>query len=264
MKYAPEIHQCIAENVKGMSTRDLVKTVNEKFGTDLTESKMKAYKTNHKLKSGMPVGLPVGSPTSLFPKEIKEFIEQNYNGVGPMDMAQLLNKTFGTDYTHGQMKSYYGNRNMSSGLDGQFQSGHTPANKGKKGITTGGVETQFKKGDKSANWVPIGSERINGDGYVDIKVQDGKLQKNWKGKHIITWEHHNGSVPKGSVIIFGDGDRRNFDLDNLIMISRKQLVMMNKHGLIQNKADLTRTGVVVANILQKISDRKRSKTQRRL
>ena len=258
MRYAPETHQFIADHVKGRTTNDLVNLVNEKFGTDFTESKMRAYKTNHKLKSGTPVGLPAGSPTSLFPEEIKTFINQNYVGIGPKAMAILLNEAFGTDYTRGQLKAYYGNRGINSGVDGQFTPGHEPFNKGMKG--TGGWEpTQFKKGNKPANWVPIGSERINGDGYIDVKVQDGTLQKNWKGKHIIVWEQHNGPVPKGHAIIFGDGDRRNFDANNLILVSRKQLSTMNSKGLIQKNADLTRTGVIVADIIMKSSERKRSK-----
>jgi hypothetical protein len=250
MKYAPEIHHFILENVKGTTTRDLVKIVNEKFGTDFTESSMKSYKQNHKLKSGTPAGLPAGSPTSLFPEEIKNFIKQNYIGVGHKDMADLLNKTFGTNYTSMQMKAYYGRRSLDSGLSGKFQPGHTPANKGQKGITTGGVETQFKEGNRPHNYKPVGTVRVTADDYVEIKVAD---PNKWKGKHIIVWEASNGAVPKGSVVIFGDGNRLNFDPDNLIHVSRKQLVMLNKKGLIQNNADLTRTGIIIADIYQKLA-----------
>src|SRR5690348_12989 len=129
-KYAPEIRHFISENVKGTTTRDLAKVVNEKFGTDFTESKMKSYKTNHKLTSGTPVGLPVGSPTILYPEDIKNYIKQNYIGVGPKAMADVLNKTFGTKYTNMQMNSYYKNHGINSGLNGQFQPDHTPFNKG--------------------------------------------------------------------------------------------------------------------------------------
>lgn len=257
-KYAAEIHHFISENVKGTTTRDLVKIVNEKFGTDFTESKMKSYKQNHKLKSETPVGLPAGSPTSLYPEEIKNFIKQNYIGVGHKDMADLLNKTFGTSYTIMQMKAYYGNRGIDSGLNGQFQPGSTPFNKGKKGL--GGWEpTQFKKGHKPHNYKPVGTVRVNADNYVDIKIAD---PNKWKGKHIIVWEKRNGPVPRGCVVIFGDGNRRNFDPDNLILVSRKQLALMNKNGLIQNNADLTRTGIIMADIIQIMGERKRRKTQK--
>lgn len=192
-----------------------------------------------------------------YPKKVKDFIEKNHTGVGPKDMAELLNKIFGTSYTKMQMKSYYGNNKINSGLDGRFKPGHVPHNKGKKGISYEGMEaTQFKKGNKPANWVPLGSERVNGDGYIDIKIADGKKQKNWKGKHIIIWEKHNGPVPKGHAIIFGDGDNRNFDINNLVLVSRQQLLILNRNNLIKNDADLTRTGIAIADLYQKISQRK--------
>ncbi|MNC69024.1 hypothetical protein D3C75_1196760 [compost metagenome] len=82
----------------------------------------------------------------------------------------------------------------------------------------------------------------------------------WRGKHLIVWELHCGrSVPKGHVVIFGDGDRRNFDPDNLILVTRGQLAIMNKRGLIQKDAELTRSGVILADIIQKMGERKRSK-----
>lgn len=253
MKYTPEIHHFILVNVKGTTTRDLVNIVNAKFGTDFTESKMKSYKQNRKLKSGTPIGLPIRSSTSLYPERIRNFIKQNYVGVGPKAMGVLLNKTFGTDYTFNQMKAYYSRHSIDSGLTGKFQPDHIPFNKGKKGV--GGWEpTQFKKGNRPLNYKPVGTERVNADDYVDIKVAD---PNKWKGKHIIVWEEHNGLVPDGCVIIFGDGNRRNFDPDNLIMVSRKQLATLNKKRLIQNHADHTRTGIVVADIHQKLSERKR-------
>lgn len=253
-KYAPEIHQFIVANVKGSTTRDLVKIVNEKFGTDFTESKMKSYKQNHKLKSETPIGLPAGCPTSLFPRDVQDFIKQNYIGVGHKDMAILLNVNFGKNYTTSQLKAYYGNRKMDSGLNGQFQRNHIPFNKGKKGV--GGWEpTQFKSGHRSHNHKPVGTVRVNGDDYVDIKIAD---PNKWRAKHLLVWEEHNGPVPKGHVIIFGDRNRRNFDIDNLIMVSKKQLSTINKNGMIKNHADLTRSSILVADIIQKIGSRKKA------
>lgn len=254
-KYAPEIHSFIVANVNGTTTKALVALVNNKFGTDFTESKMKSYKANHKLKSGTPLGLPAGRPTELYPEEIQNFIEKNYEGIGPKDMTDLLNNTFETSYTHAQMKAYYKNHNIDSGLNGQFMTGHTPANKGKKG-TGGWKPTQFKKGRKPHNHKPVGTERINGDDYVDIKVAE---PNKWKGKHILIWEEKNGLVPKGYAVIFGDGNRRNFDIENLILVPRKQLATLNHKGLIQNDANLTRAAITIVDIYQKISERSRKK-----
>lgn len=255
-KYSPEIHKFIAENVQGRTTKELVKLVNEKFGPIFTESKMKSYKTNHRLKSGTLRGLPAEKPTKLFPKEIKDFIEKNHDGIGPKDMTELLNKTFGTKYTYEQMKSYYKNHKLNSGLTGCFEKGHVPWNKGLKGIKTGGIQTQFKKGHIPYNRLPINSERISKDGYVYVKVQDGHLNKNWKLKHVLIWEQKNGPLPKGHAVIFGDGNNSNFDINNLILVTRRQLLTLNRKNLIQKDADLTRTAVIITDLYHKISARK--------
>ena len=57
----------------------------------------------------------------------------------------------------------------------------------------------------------------------------------------------------------GDGNKRNFDPDNLILVSRAQLVRLNQGNLIQNDAELTRTGITIADIQNKIGERKKAK-----
>ena len=196
-----------------------------------------------------------------------EFIASNILGRSFKELTDMFNKQFGMDLKVSAMISLSDRHGLHNGRDTQFnkgyeptqfKKGHAPANKGQKGI--GGWEpTQFKKGHRPANWVPIGSERVNGDGYVDIKIADGKLQKNWKGKHILVWEATNGPVPKKHVIIFGDRNRMNFELNNLILVSRKQLVRLNRFNLIQNDTGLTRTGIIIADIHNKIGERKKGK-----
>ncbi|ATW28357.1 hypothetical protein DCMF_04495 [Candidatus Formimonas warabiya] len=192
-------------------------------------------------------------PTKLYPEEVRKFINDHYIGVGHQGMADLLNKMFGTNYTKDQMKAYYARFKLDSGLKGYFQKGRNPWNKGKKG--TGGWEpTQFKKGHTPTNYRPVGSERINVDGYIEIKIAD---PNKWRPKHQVVWEQTNGPIPKGHTIIFGDGNKQNLEPNNLILVSRKQLVRLNKHNLIQNDANLTRTAIVIADIYNKIGERKR-------
>lgn len=144
---------------------------------------------------------------------------------------------------------------LDSGLKGYFTKGHEPENKGKKRISYPGMEeTQFKKGNRPVNFRPVGSERVNVYGYVEIKIADPRT---WRLKHQVVYEQHNGPIPKKHAVIFGDGNNRNFEPTNLILVSRKQLVRLNQHHLIQNNADLTRVGVIIADIQNKVGERKR-------
>lgn len=194
-----------------------------------------------------------------FTQEEFEFIDRNVEGRTVAELTAMVNEHFGLNLKDSQIRAFMKNNWLCNSVDCRFQPGQTPWNKDKKGVTFGGKATQFKKGNKPFNWVPIGSERVNGDGYVDIKVADGKKQRNWKGKHILIWEEHNGPVPKGHAVIFGDGNRRNFDPENLILVSRGQLAILNKQGLIKNSAELTKSGIIIADIYKKIGERNKAK-----
>ena len=57
-RYPKEVHDFIAAHVVGCTTKDLTELVNDRFGAGLfTESSMKSYKSNHKLRSGTPSGM---------------------------------------------------------------------------------------------------------------------------------------------------------------------------------------------------------------
>ena len=86
-----------------------------------------------------------------------------------------------------------------------------------------------------------------------------RIRISGEAKHRLLWEEENAPIPKGYVIIFGDGNRRNFQQDNLILVSKSQLAILNKNQLIQNDADLTRAGIVIADIYKKIGERKKNK-----
>ena len=127
-----------------------------------------------------------------------------------------------------------------------------------KGICSKGCEKGwFKPDHRPVNYMPIGSERINADGYVEVKVSNTKkpVQRRWRAKHLVIWEKAHGKLPKHHVVIFADRNNRNFALDNLLLVSRPELVVMNRLGLISPHKNLTKTGKVVADL--KLAIRKR-------
>ena len=74
--------------------------------------------------------------------------------------------------------------------------------------------------------MPIGSERVTKDGYLQRKVTDtGYTPKDWVAVSHIEWEKHSGrKVPKGHAVIFRDSNNRNFAPANLELISRADLM----------------------------------------
>lgn len=112
----------------------------------------------------------------------------------------------------------------------RFRPGHRPKNKGVRGWDAGGRShaTRFRRGQRGKNWVPIGSERINSDGYRDRKVAEtGYGPRDWKAVHLLIWEEHRGPVPSGHAVVFRDGDKGNIRLSNLALLSRAELMARN-------------------------------------
>jgi hypothetical protein len=178
------------------------------------------------------------------PEEIR-FVKENVRGRSYAEMTKLFNERFRLRITLRQMKALMHNHGLRNGI-GSFLPGHVPSNKGK---TRPGWRGNYK---------PVGSEQMNG-GYVAVKVAAGKNQyhKNWRRRHVVIWEEANGKIPRGHAVIFADGNRWNFALDNLLLVSRKELAVMNKLGLVSADGDLTRAGKAVADIKLTISERKR-------
>ena len=138
--------------------------------------------------------------------------------------------------------------------DTRFKKGMTPWN---KGIKTGLKPTNgFKKGFAPWHTRELYSERLDKEGYILIKI--AKPNK-WMRKHRWIYEQEYGAIPENSVIIFADGDKTNFSIENLICVSRKELRVLNKFGLIKNDAELTKTGLNVAKIRIKLAELRREK-----
>lgn len=255
--YTPEMQAFIAENVKGRRYAELAKLMSARFGITFTASQMHAYAQNHHLSNGMPTGPLVGERPLLFPEPILTFIRENAEGRTTAELQRLVNATFGTEYTESQTRQVKQRNHIQSGVDTRIKPGSIPPNKGKKGYCAPGCEKSwFQKGHEPNNHLPVGSEVMRTDGYLQVKIAEPNV---WKLKHILIWEEANGPVPKGSVLLFLDGNHRNTALENLTLISRAELARLNQRGLIKDDAELTQSGVLVARLISEIGKAKKKK-----
>jgi hypothetical protein len=216
------------------------------------------------------------------PEEI-QFIKDNIAGRTYAELTEMFNRQFGRSATIDQMRHMmfrkYGLRN---GLKNRYTPEEIQFIKDNiAGRTYAELTEMFnRRFGRSAtiralrnkcfncgishcrNIYPIGAERINHYGYVEVKIGKSKYER--KLKHHIIWEAANGPIPKGHVVIFADGDKRNFILDNLLLVSHSELGIMNHQGLISTDKDLTKAGKVAADIYMAIADRERELGIRRI
>lgn len=180
------------------------------------------------------------------------FIFENYKGNSPMEMAELLNNKFKKNFSVMQIKNFYGRHHLNSGKTGYFTAGHKPHNKGKKLCEYLSPElikkikvSQFKKGNIPKNHKEIYSERITKDGYIEVKIAEPNV---WKLKHRYVWEQAHGKVPKGSVIRFLDGNKQNCNIDNLVLISRKEHIETIRNGFVSENPEITKAVINIAKL----------------
>lgn len=75
------------------------------------------------------------------------------------------------------------------------------------------AETRFKPGRpacEARNYQPIGSLRLNKDGYLERKVTDDPALapvRRWVGVHRLVWEAAHGPIPPRHVVRFLPGQR---------------------------------------------------------
>lgn len=192
--------------------------------------------------------------------DIINFLREIAPGKTYKEIVEIFNKKYDLDMTVDKLSSLLSRKKINTGTLGQFKKGFIPWNKGKKGYM-GANRTSFKKGSKPKNWKPVSSERINTEGYTVIKVSnEGDKQKRWNLKHRVVWEqYHKKKIPKGSVIIFADGDKNNLNIENLICVTRNELKVLNKCRLISSVPELTKTGLNIAKIKIKLAEIRKEK-----
>ena len=220
-----------------MNARDLTSAFNAHFNSDRTETQIKSALSSYKIRCGRAHKDRLINRLRLFTPEQIKFLKKEYTGRSVSELRTVFNETFGTNLSRQQIRSAVHNRGIVSGRTGHFPKGHKPWNCGTKGQgLTGANRGSFKKGNVPPNRKPLGSERIcPKDGYIYIKVAERDpytgFPTRYKQKHVHTWEQKNGPVPDGYAVIFKDGNKLNCDdPDNLVLVSRAELLMLNQIG----------------------------------
>lgn len=187
--------------------------------------------------------------------DIINFLREIAPGKNYKEIVEIFNKKYDLEMTTEKLSSLLGRKKIKTGTTGCFRKGFIPWNKGVKGYI-GANKTSFKKGNKPANWKPVGSERIDSNEYTLIKVAE---PNKWVFKHRLIYEQKYGEISKGSVIIFADGNKNNLSIDNLLCVTREELKVLNRCRLISSVPELTKTGLNIAKIKIKLAELRKEK-----
>lgn len=252
MRYTKEMEDFLRENCCKYPDRRMAEEFNAEYGTNISWHQVRHFRRKHNIS-----GKHHQNHSEIFTDEIRAFIAENYKGTGYKDMALLIYREFGVLYQPNQIRGYYRNHKLNSGLKGDlFQKGVANNKKQKKGQWYPGSEKGwFQKGEHPPNHVPVGTERVRpSNGYVWVKIGE---PKKWRMKHLLVWEAAHGPVPKGWKIYFKDRNPQNCELDNLMLIEQATLSVMNRKGMQKYKGDLAEAAVNTVRLQLAVSKKKR-------
>lgn len=189
-----------------------------------------------------------------YSQEEVSWLKEHIQGTSYEDLTKEFNNRFGTSINQKALKSACSRYGLTNGLNGQFKKGQAPFNKGKsqpfksEETKAHSLSTCFKKGNRPHNTVPIGSEREE-KGYIRVKVDDKyRGKKNWQPKQQFIYEKAFGSIPEGWVVVFIDGDKRNFELENLMAVPRRALVIFCRKYKVTDDPELNRAYWLLARL----------------
>lgn len=191
-------------------------------------------------------------------KEISELLGVEYLRV--YDKARRMGLKKSDAYLQ-SMKSGRLKKNDTRGKANRFKKGNIPWNKGKRfNAGENAKQRRFRRGELNGRakelYKPLGHERVNKNGILERKIKsDGPSSQRWKSVHRMIFEEHNGPIPDGHIVVFIDGNRRNFDICNLECISKKENMRRNTvHNLPKELADIIQLKGVIQ---RKINDYER-------
>ena len=258
--FTPLIHRYILQIYKGRNNYQIRDMVNEKFDTNFSYEQIKNYKNRYNLKSGIHYSGADRRP-KLFTDEILDFIKANVKGLYNKELAELVNKKFGTEYSAGQIERIKIRLHVVSGLTGQFEKGQIPPNKGKKmskEVYEKASKTMFKKGHLPKNHKPVGSERVDAEGYYWIKIAEPRT---WKMRHVYEYEKVYGPLNKGEIVIFADGNKANFNIENLIKITRSELLSLNRYRKISEFGNVTKANLATIRLKKTLKEKRKKQNE---
>lgn len=188
--------------------------------------------------------------------EYVEFLIDFIPGHTENEIRQAFDERFGIVLTEANIGNFKYKYKIKSGTHGGcFSKGHIPFNKGKKMTEEQyrkSSATMFKPGNIPTNHRELFSERIDIDGYVQVKIAE---PNKWQLKQRYIYEKHYGvKLQKSDVVIFLDGNRQNFEISNLVKMTRAELARYNQDHFYGDNSDINRCAVGIAKLKTKVGE----------
>lgn len=203
------------------SEYDSIKTLYNAYHEIFLDGAFRGFEKHVRYKLGLKSQL-------TYTPEQEQWIRDNYSKYGMKKAYLYFNKEFGTCRTVNSIRT----KAYSMGIN---------------------VSEEEDKAHRNAvRFESIGSIKTTDKGYTLIKT--GRGSSKWENYHKYLWEQAHGPVPEGYVVIFLDGNKQNFDLNNLMAIPGRYNTILNRNKLRSEDPRITETAVKWCELYSLVKD----------
>ncbi len=230
-KYTPEMIEWLKDHYNTIKMDDLTALFNTTFNVDFTKSAL-WHKINRIIEGGIVRDEHKMISRTKWTKEMIEWLKEHFEDDSYNRLAIKMNKTFNVKITGSSLEHKIARLGLK---------------KSEEAIKRISLPNKysFKKGHIPATLKQIGQESLRNNGYTWIKTNSGM-----RHKARVVYEQHHGPIPKGCKVIFADGDKSNFDIDNLLLVTTGEHCVLNTNKLrVNGFGEATKSGLLIAKIM---------------
>ncbi len=250
VKYTTQMVEFIRAHSSSCTLSQLHAIFCNSFGCDVSIHGLRA-----KVRAlGLEYVRPKPRYSRTFPQDVVEFIRDNAHGMPNSILAQMVTDSFGVEITREQVKSIKRQMCVRSGLgtaEAMWMSrpeGWVNPLKGRK-VSPQTYEkikkTFFRKGENGRRRTPVGTEVMRG-GRIMVKIAEPST---WMTKARLVYERETGeTLEDNEIVIFLDGNRQNFSIDNLMMAHKGEVLEGYKICSAHYNSDMTRATILTARL----------------
>lgn len=159
-----------------------------------------------------------------------EFLKLHVPGSSFRKLTDMFNNKFDVKRTYQSIKSFCIKHGIKNGIDMRY----SHENKNPYAFSS----------DANTNY-DLGCERVDYYGFIKVKVARPNV---WKLKHHLVWEKHLGKIPENSVVLFADGNNRNFTPENLVLLARNEFSWLIGKKMFPEDNELMKNAALLAKL----------------
>ena len=207
---------------KGNKKKTILEKVNKKFNLTLNINQLNNCMYSRGIKARI---------RHTWTNEQIEYLKNIAKGTPRKVIVDKINKEFNLNLSMRQLRDCMNSRGIRNNIDKRFSA------------ESGGNRCQQEK--------PIGTVSRWECGYTRIKTGDNE----WEFIQRYVWRKHHGEIPPGHSVIFLDGNTDNYNIENLALVNRNELMKYNSMRLNSNDQELNKVAVNLAKLMTKVKEK---------